>query len=67
MRDKVIKRLGVQVTKHIRTTIEIEMSDDHADCIAAQIENLIHPDPEKKDWDNQDARNFVDLINEVLR
>ena len=67
MRDKILKNLGVQVTKRVRTTIEVEMSDDHADCIAAQIENLLHPDPEKVDWDNQDAQNFVNLINEILR
>lgn len=66
-RDKVIKRLGVQVTARTRTRIEIEMSDDHADCIAAQIENLLHPDPEKVGWENEDAQNFVDMINEALK
>ena len=67
MRTIKITRHGVEITKRIKTIIEIEMSDDHADCLATQIENLITPDPEKKDWDNQEAKDFVALINEILR
>ena len=67
---KTIKRLGIEVTIRTRKTVEISMSEDWADCIVGQAEELfeltkhIHED---ESHPRQELRDLITIINEALR
>lgn len=65
MRDNIAKRLGIEVVCKTRRTIEITMSEDWADCVAHQAEELLS---EEKDLGaKQELRDLVSCIDEALR
>jgi len=71
MRDKVAKRLGMEVILKTRRTVEITMSEDWAECIAHQAEEVLEAyKPDIVDHvygHHQELHDLVSLIDEVLR
>lgn len=67
MKDKRAKRLGIEAVARIRRTVEITMSDDWADCVAHQADELLGAVDDNDENKRQELQDLVDIINEVLR